>query len=310
MMKRHTQIFLLMAAVCLTLSGCIRDSLDDCRRSFTLYFRYLGDGTTDIFRDKVAEVDVYVYNPATGQLLRTLELSQSDLTNLQGVRFDDLESGTYEVVCWGNAAGHSAVVGMEQRTTGRMAAPEYHAGADISTNDELYHVAHVFTIDDAWSDQSETCDFRCAHIDTTVRLEGFDASELTRAGGCIVDLSLENLPDYYDNDATAGNEDTRYCPALAATAEDGTVYESHFKTLRYADDTAATLYLTDVNTGENVYTLPLADFLEDNKLSVEDHQEVELLIVIRMHRDDNGVVSITVSPFEEEDIHPGVDERG
>ena len=94
MMKRHTQIFLLMAAVCLTLSGCIRDSLDDCRRSFTLYFRYLGDGTTDIFRDKVAEVDVYVYNPATGQLLRTLELSQSDLTNLQGVRFDDLQPGT------------------------------------------------------------------------------------------------------------------------------------------------------------------------------------------------------------------------
>ena len=88
------------------------------------------------------------------------------------------------------------------------------------------------------------------------------------------------------------------------------MYESHFKTLRYADDTAATLYLTDVNTGENVYTLPLAGFLEDNKLSVEDHQEVELLIVIRMHRDDNGVVSITVSPFEEEDIHPGVDERG
>ena len=33
--------------------GCIRENMDDCKGKVTLRFRYVGDGTTDIFPEKM-----------------------------------------------------------------------------------------------------------------------------------------------------------------------------------------------------------------------------------------------------------------
>ena len=77
-------------------------------------------------------------------------------------------------------------------------------------------------------------------------------------------------------------------------------------TLRFADDTPGALRLVNPATGATVYTLPLADFLSANSLTVEDRQEVAVSILL--HLNDDGV-SVSVTPFEDEPIHPGLDEK-
>ena len=67
---RKTSIILLFLAAATLLGSCIKEDRSDCRRSFTLLFRYTGDGTTDIFREKVAQVHLYVYDATTRALVR------------------------------------------------------------------------------------------------------------------------------------------------------------------------------------------------------------------------------------------------
>lgn len=306
-MKKYAIFFFIMIACLFT--GCIMEDQSDCRRSFTLLFRYNGDGTTDIFPDKVTKVNLYVYSTDSRALIRSYELNQADLQKLQGIRLDDLEPGTYEAVCWGNAYESSIVQAAEQRETGVMTAPEYQAGTPVDTNDELYHVAKTFTITNAWTDQQDICYFNCAHIDMTVRLEGFNniAFTDTRAdGSCPVGMQLENLPGYCDFSGTTFDEQTLYTPALGVATDDATAYESNFHTLRFGDDGEATLCLTHPDTGIPFYTLPIQQFLDIHHLSVEDHQEVALYILLRLNSDG---ISVSVAPFEDEDIHPGLDER-
>ena len=278
-MKKHTILFMLLTA-CL-FAGCIKDDLSDCRRSFTLQFRYLGDGTSDIFPEKVTKVHLYVYDTENRLLVRSVELDHAALQRFQGIRFDDLEPGSYQAVCWGNAYESTTLRMAEQFYESTVAAPEYHAGTSVDTNDELYYAKQDFTLTRAWTDQQAVCDFQCAHIDMKVRLEGFDNLVLTGNTRAQVDGSL-------------------------SLQLDNCAYETTFYTLRYGDDTNAQLHLIHPLTGEPFYTLSLSQFLENNDLSVEDEQEEAVEILIRLNTDG---VSVSVSPFEEEDVHPGLDER-
>lgn len=307
-MKRHTILCLLGWTLLLT--SCIKEDRSDCQRSFTLLFRYEGDGTTDIFPDKVTQVQLYVYDTRDGALLRQYTLQQNDLRSLQGIRLDDLAPGTYEAVCWGNAGESSQTAGEERRESGIMAAPEWHAGQEVDTNDELYHANHTFTITGAYADQQDICLFHCAHIDLTVRLEGFDnlVAAASRAGGdCPVGLRLDNMPGHYDFSMQRLDEATTYRPVVTPADDDPTAYETSLHTLRFADDGAATLCLTHPQTDEPFYRLPLRQFLADNGLSVENREEVALDILLRLNNDG---VTISVTPFEEESVQPGLDERG
>lgn len=69
-----------MLLVALT-TGCIKEDLDSCDTN--LIFRYFGDGTKDIFPEKIEKVDLYVYSE-NGALVETIGLNQGDLRNNQG----------------------------------------------------------------------------------------------------------------------------------------------------------------------------------------------------------------------------------
>lgn len=307
-MKKNTILFLLLIASIFT--GCIKENLDDCRRSFTLLFSYTGDGTTDIFRQKVTKVNLYVYNTDTEQMVGSYTVDRSALETLQGIRLDELEPGSYEAVCWGNAYESSEVIGSGTMTDGTIAAPEYNQGTPPDTNDELYYGKKDFVITKAWTDQEATCVFTCAHIDMYVRLEGFNDVLLplnTRAdGACPVGVQIANLPGYCDFTGGAFNEQALYVLNVVPAADDATAYEASFSTLRFKNDGKVTLQLTNPATGEPFYTLSVEQFLADNNLSVEDRQEVSVSILLRLNSDG---ISMTVKPFDSEDVHPGLDEK-
>ena len=307
-MKKHT--FILFIWITCLLSGCILEDQSDCRRSFTLLFRYTGDGTTDIFREKVTKVNLYVYDAHTQQLVQAYEMDSDDLQRLQGIRLDNLQPGDYEAVCWGNVFESSTVTGESQREDGSLAAPEYHTGQPADTNDPHYYGNTLFTVTNDWTDQQDVCNFRCTHIDIKVRLEGFNdgiALAGTRAeSACPVNLHLENLPGYCCFHGNTHDESATYEPALTAAADDASAYESTFCTLRFTDDSDVTLYLTRPADGQPIYSLRMEQFLTENGLSVEDEQEETVEILLRLNTDG---VSISVTPFEEEEVHPGMDER-
>ena len=56
-MKKAIILYILLLV---TVTGCIKENLDDCET--TLYFSYLGDGTKEIFPQKIEKVDMYIYN--------------------------------------------------------------------------------------------------------------------------------------------------------------------------------------------------------------------------------------------------------
>ena len=51
-----------------SLNGCIKEDMSDCPGNCTLKFSYVGDGTTQIFQDKIHKVDMYVFD-SDGALL-------------------------------------------------------------------------------------------------------------------------------------------------------------------------------------------------------------------------------------------------
>ncbi len=307
-MKKHILLFLLLIPCILT--GCIKDNMDDCHRSYTLLFRYTGDGTTDIFRQKVTKVDLYVYNAETKQLVETHTVDRAALKQLQGITLNNLTPGNYEVICWGNAGGHSSVDKTENKEAGSIASPGYYEGTSIATNDELYHAIKSFTISRAWEDVKETCDFTCAHINMKVRMEGFEDAVLPLSRGasdaCPVGLRMTSLAGCCYFNGEPSETLATYIPATIRSAGSETAYEAGFCTLRFQDENDIELQLTNSATGEPFYTLSMEQYLADNNLSVEDKQEVELYILIRF---EGRGVGITVKPFEEEDIHPDMDEK-
>jgi hypothetical protein len=82
-MKRLLYILLPIISIVL-LSSCIKEKYDDCERC-TLTFSYLGDGTSDIFPEKITDVSLYVYD-AAGVLVQTKHIEQNELKAFQGTK--------------------------------------------------------------------------------------------------------------------------------------------------------------------------------------------------------------------------------
>ena len=81
------------------LTGCIKEEYDDCERC-TLTFSYLGDGTSDIFPEKITDVSLYVFD-ANNRVVQTKRIEQNELKAFQGTKLN-LEPGDYHIVGIGN----------------------------------------------------------------------------------------------------------------------------------------------------------------------------------------------------------------
>ena len=95
--------------------GCIRENMDDCKGKVTLRFRYVGDGTTDIFPEKIEHVTMYVYSIADGSLAAIQKYDDNALAAYQGADVM-LFPGRYEVV-W-------AMRSMKQPSTKARRSPQ------------------------------------------------------------------------------------------------------------------------------------------------------------------------------------------
>lgn len=273
--------------------GCIKEDLDDCFRS--LYFSYLGDGTQEIFQQKIGKVTLYVYDE-NENLVRTIELNKEELKNQKCDL--DLPIGKYHIVCWGNPYAETQINRSSNLETAILGTPQYFSRETITTNDSLYFGTKDVAIED-YDFEVDTVRFSSAHIKMRVDLTGLE-NEKMPDGSSPVYLEMGNLSptaDFKMNFST-GNE--TYYPVSSfnsATLD----FTSRFNVLRFNDDNTVYFNLVNKETNQIIYSLNLKDFMSENQISVNGINEVLIGIRFRF----NGA-TVTVNPWDEVEIRPGM----
>ena len=264
--------------------------MDDCKGKVTLRFRYVGDGTTDIFPEKIEHVTMYVYSIADGSLAAIQKYDDNALAAYQGADVM-LFPGRYEVVCWGNALEETTINEGE-----KIAANGYFENTDIATNDPLYYGTIEIEVPETLVENNYICDFVCSHVKFRVRVEGFDQTTMG-----VPSLELTQLASFTDFDNVPSDEERcSYHPVLAAGSDgEQTVYTAEFNTLRFNDDNDIMLRLHSDETRVVAHEFPLADFLQEHNIAVEGVNEVTVPILIRF-----SPIGVTIDDWDSVPVNP------
>lgn len=290
MRKLYTYLLLSMIVTLPLAGGCIRENMDDCKGKVTLRFRYVGDGTTDIFPEKIEHVTMYVYSIADGSLAAIHKYDDNALAAYQGADVM-LFPGRYEVVCWGNALDETTINEGE-----KIAADGYFENTDIATNDPLYYGTIEIEVPETLVENNYICDFVCSHVKFRVRVEGFDQTTMG-----VPSLELTQLASFTDFDNVPSDEERcSYHPVLAAGSDgEQTVYTAEFNTLRFNDDNDIMLRLHSDETRVVAHEFPLADFLHEHNIAVEGVNEVTVPIRIRF-----SPIGVTIDDWDSVPVNP------
>lgn len=275
-------------------TGCIKEDMEPC--DVNLIFRYLGDGTKDIFPEKIEKLDLYVYGESEA-LIETISLDQGDLKRFQGTSLI-LPAGKYRVVCWGNSESNTLLKQVSALSTAVAAAPHYFTKELIATNDSLYFGSRTIEI---FQDNSsaDTVYFSSSHIKMRIELDGLE-DVATGDGYSPVEIEVGNLKPAVDFTNTFSSEKVSYWPIVFRENETSS-FKSRFNVLRFNDDNNVYIKIIDKASHQTIYTLQLKDFMKENQITVDGINEATIGIRFRF----NGT-SITVSPWDEEVITPGI----
>ena len=168
--------FLKLAIYILLLGGlsasCTKEDHSDCYNTYRLAFRYNGDGTEDIFQQKIGSVDMYVFD-ANSNLVASGSLSQAELQAQEKV-LPPLKEGEYRIVCVGNAY-NTEVQGLSSGNLSNVtfAAKDFIDGEIVSGNDSLYWSAINYTIlpySEYKMEETRTTYFASSHYDIYVEI--------------------------------------------------------------------------------------------------------------------------------------------
>lgn len=291
---KHISIFCIFFLSAL-FTGCIREDLEPCNTF--LYFSYLGDENREIFPDKIGKVNLYVYN-VNDALVEAITLEQHDLSARRGIELN-LPDGLYKVVCWGNSYVDTQINNPSARGLASVAAPRYFTGETISTNDSLYVGIKDIEIDTSRSSE-DTVYFSSAHIKMQIEVLGTGTLKLTKNENVPFRIEVGNLSSNVNFNKNFSQERISYLPSVSSN-EEMTSYTSRFNVLRFEDENDIIVSLKDNDSQATLYTLNLQQFMKEYGISV--HGKNEVLVGIRFRF--NGM-AITVAPWNEENIKPGI----
>lgn len=267
---KNLTLFLLLAG--LLAASCIREDLDDCPKYSLneLLLSYLGDGTSEIFGDKIHQVEVYVFD-AENRCVTSFTVPSDQLEDCK-VTLPELEPGEYRIVCLGNTY-EAEVTGVDTGDYEQIlfSASDYLSGGTVSGNDSLYYSSVRYVVTD--EDQTQTAEFASSHYKVIVEVAGVPSPEeagslpVIQFSGVWPSTDFENVAcgtptDYYlESDYSAG------------------LMTSRTNIMRHLDsDDIYVRVLTQ--SGTVLAEVNLADFLAANP--VIDLTKQEILIPLRI----------------------------
>ncbi len=285
--------FILYILILLPVTGCIKESLDDC--GTILYFSYPGDGTKDIFPQKIQKVNLYIYNNNNACVQRAV-LNRKELNHQHGITLN-LPSGKYNVVCWGNSFSDTEINEGTTLQNCIVGSPHYFTNELILTNDSLYFGEREIAIINEGS-ITDTISFSCAHVKMQIELEGLDASSTRASVVSPVSIEIGNLSPTVDFTQRCSDEHVSYYPSVnfdSATQR----FISKFNVLRFNNDNDIYIRLYNNQSNMELYRMQLKDFMNENNINVDSINEA--MIGIRIYFNET---SITIKPWREEVVRP------
>ena len=288
-MKIFNKLLFMLLAVGM-FSSCIKEDMDDCPKYSvnTLSLSYKGDGTAEIFNEKIERVVMYVFDK-NEELVTMRELTNDELAQ-RSVCLPELEPGTYRVTCFGNLI-KDQVNDLYCGDCDKIycAAPGYFKKETISSNDPLYYSSLELTVTE--EDQNRELLFASSHYKVLVEVAGVPAES---------NLSIEvcGVLPYTNFENKAGGNPVDY--KLDTEYSDGQ-FNALSNIMRHSDHSAVDVCVRDVN-GNEIAKINLAEFLRANpEIDCSKH---EVLIPIHFEFKSVGVEIGVPDWFVVPDVKP------
>lgn len=242
-----------LAMIASTLLSCIREDLSECFSTNKLQLSYKGDGTTEIFQEKINSVEIYIFDAAVecvyNRALTNEELSQQEVT------LPRLDEGEYRIICVANGV-NSDIVATDSNDFSAMyfADKNYTSGAVIKSNDALYWASTSIVV--TADDQSEVVEFASAHYDVYVEVLGVDVQS-------DIQIQMSGLMPCtaLDTNVAFGTA-TTYNPVVESNGAENKK-KSTFNIMRHTDHSAVEVKVCD-KSGAELAKVNLAAFLAAN----------------------------------------------
>lgn len=295
-----------MLLITLLMAGCIKEDMDDCPPpSFSLYFSYKGDGNTEMFLEKESNVILFVYDYSSESLVKKIALNKSDLIRQQGVDLD-LPEGRYYVVCWGNVDKDTQMNAEALLNGGSIGSAAYFAKKVITTNDSLYYGGREINIPRNGIALVDTIKFKSDHFKMRILTDETNAYvdntlNSTRAtdNESILMVEMGNLSPTVSFRDISSLEKVSYYPI--STINTKNEFQTYFNVFRFNDQSDVYINLRNRVTNDIIYTMSLTEFMNKNNITVNGKNEVTIGI-----RFAYTGMNITVQPWSEEEIEPGI----
>jgi len=294
-----TNIVLCLTLLTVATTSCIREDLDECKSTERLVLSYKGDGTTEIFPDKICRVEMFIFD-AENRCVNSSVLPENQVASRTAI-LPSLAAGNYRIICLGNTHD-TRVEGSATGDYSRMlfAAADYFDNRQVSGNDSLYYAATYYTVlpyngsgDD---NRTKVIEFASSHYDLLVEVAGVPASD-NRAGAKPV-LEIRGVSPCTDFENRACGAATDY---LLETEYEAGLLTARTNIMRHKDHENVNVCLSSAPGGDLLAEVNLAKFLADNPII--DCSKHEVLIPIRIEF-KSGEITVGVPEWYIEQVKP------
>lgn len=199
-------------------SSCISEDHSDCTNQYIVQLSYMGDGTTEIFNDKIERVQMYIFDNQQNVLV-SYQLADEDVIYRRTL-LPPLDEGDYRIVFIGNMFS-TGVSGLDSGTYSDMgfASDAYWDNKEIAGNDSLYFAevdCRIKPYSDTRLQTMMRADFESSHYDVSVEIIGVQPD--TKSGGGYPTVVLSGVLPVTDFNNEACGAPTDY---VLETSHDG-----------------------------------------------------------------------------------------
>ncbi len=300
-MKLTKALFTMTMLACLA-SSCVREDLDDCVTINKIILSYIGDGTEEIFPEKICRVETFIFDEE-GQCVSTYELPKHEVDS-RIATLPPLKAGNYRIVCIGNTHD-TAIQGLHHADYDKIhfAAEDYFAGETVSTNDSLYYASINYDIRPYTGleedDQTKVIPFASSHYDLLVEVVGVPADK-ARPEGTPAQLEMCGLSPLTNFENIAFGEPTDYLLDTEYDHNKG-ILTAKANIMRHDNHEDVNLLFRLAPGAEPLVTVNLKEFLDANPII--DCSKHEVLIPIRIEFKSAGV-TVTVPEWYVINVNP------